>query len=129
MPDPIKLETQPVPPVAVTIIGTGDGKSPSLAGTIATTPGQQPNLLINVVTPFMAIMVRFGNTFCVAFSGALAAGGLTGQTGIVPHGDIGDLIKSAALIALITAGVGMIKDSATVFSGLEKKFPLASGSV
>lgn len=127
MADPIKVETQPIAPVPVTIIGTGDGQSPSLAGTIATTPGQQPNLLVNVVTPFMAIAVRFGNGFCVAFVGALTAGGL-GQT-VMPHGSLIDIIKPSVILALSIAGVGLIKDCATVFSGLEKKFPLASGSV
>ncbi len=121
------LKVEPVPPVAVTIIGTGDGHAPTLAGTIATTPGQQPNLIVNVVTPLVAITVRFCNAFCVAFVGALTAGGL-GQT-VMPHGNLLDIIKPSVILALSLAGVGFLKDCATVFSGLEKKFPLASGSV
>ncbi len=119
------LKTEPIPPVPVTVIS--DGASPSLAGTIATTPGAQPNLLVNVVTPIVAITVRFLNAFCVALSGALVAGGL-GQT-VLPHGSLVDIVKPSIILALTIAGVGFIKDCATVFSGLEKKFPLASGSV
>ena len=139
MPDPITpviieaatdskvTQSRPVEPVTVAIIGTGDGsKLPS--GTIAETPGaHEPNVIVKVVTPIVALMVRFGYDWCVSFSGSMLAGGVT--TKVLPHTDLESMLWAAAILATSIAGVGAVKNAATVFSGLEKKFPLASGSV
>lgn len=127
MTDEKSTESRPVEPVTVAIIGTGDGsKLPS--GTVASTPGaHEPNIVVKVVTPIVAIMVRFGNDFCVSFSASLLAGGLTEK--VLPHTDFNGLVAGAAFLAACVAGVGAVKNSATVFGGLEKRFPLASGSV
>ena len=120
-------KTEPIQPVPVTIIGTL-ADSGLTTGTIATTPGShQPNLVAQVVTPIVAILVRFGNTFCVSLAGSLMAGGLTVK--VMPHTDFIGLVEPSVFLAACIAGVGLIKDSATVFSGLEKRFPLSSGSV
>jgi len=123
----LKSTTYDLPPVAVTVIGTKADDIPA-PGTIATTPKQtQPNLIVNVVTPLMAIAVRFGNDWCVSFSGAMLAGGIT--TKVIPQTDFASMLTAAAILATCVAGVGAVKNAATVFSGLEKRFPLASGSV
>ncbi len=125
-----KLTTpQPMEPVHTTIIGVGSSDSKFLAsGTVATTPGShQPDLVLNVVNPLVAILVRFGNIFCLTFVGALSAGGVSGA--VIPHGDFVTMLKPALLLALCTAGVGFVKDLGTIFSGLEKRFPLATGNV
>lgn len=119
---PEKTITVPIPPVSITTIG-----ETALPPTVVQTPAGHPNLVVTVVTPLVAILVRFGNTFCVSLAGTLAAGGLT--TTLMPHTNLVGLIQSAAIIAASIAGVGLVKDCATVFSGLEKTFPLASGSV
>jgi hypothetical protein len=112
-------------PVTISIVGTGTGDGGGMAptpnGTIAVTPGQQPDLRINVVTPVIAIMVRFLHLFLVSFSGAIGAN----ELGII---DIGGLTPKLA-IALSAAGVGSIKDLITVFGRLEGKYPLISGSI
>jgi hypothetical protein len=119
-----KTVTEVMPPIAVTVIGTGDGLTRNVT---ATTPHDQPNLAVNIISPLVAIAVRFGNTFCVSLAGSLAAGGITSK--VIPHSDIGGMLEPAVILAACIAGVGLIKDFGTVFSGLEKKFPLASGSV
>lgn len=120
-------KVEAIQPVPVTIIGTMADDMPT-TGTIATTPrSDQPNLIVRVVTPIAAILVRFGYTFCVSLAGSLMAGGLTAK--VMPHTDFIGLIEPSVFLAACIAGVGLIKDSATVFSGLEKKFPLSSGSV
>ncbi len=87
---------QMIAPVVVTMVGTGDGGgSPLTSGTQAKTPDHQPDLVVNVVTPALAIAVRFVNLF----------------------------------LTTIVATMGLLKDLVTIFSGLERKFPLASGSV
>lgn len=112
------------PPVSVSIIGTSEGL---VNCTTAKTPPDQPNIIIKIVSPLVAVGVRFGNTFCVSFAGSLTAGGLTVK--VMPHADFAQLLSLSAFLALCIAGVGLVKDSATVFSGLEKRFPLGSGSI
>ena len=121
-----------IPAVEVTIIGAGAGAgtssgAPIPSGTMLATADHQPNVIVNVVTPLVAIGVRFGNSFCVSLAGSLAAGGLTEK--LIPHVDFTTLVQGSVMLAACIAGVGLLKDLATVFSGLEKKFPLASGSV
>lgn len=120
-------ESRPVQPVTVAIIGTGDGsRLPS--GTIAETPGKhEPNIIVKVVLPIVALLVRFGYDWCVSFSGSMLAGGVT--TKVLPHTDLESMLSGAIILATSIAGVGAVKNAATIFSGLEKKFPLASGSV
>lgn len=119
-----KIVTEVLSPVSVTVVGTGDGL---VKGTQATTPHDQPNIVLNVVRPIVAIAVRFGNTFCVSLGGSLAAGGMTGT--VIPHADFAQMVKPAVILAACIAGVGLVKDLGTVFMGLEKRFPLLTGSV
>ena len=116
-PDPIK--TEPIPPVTVAIIGTGDGGAPPPSGTVLQTPGPSPNLIVQVIGPLTAIFVRALNLFFVTLSGTITADAFMHFGGL----------RTDIIVAGAAAGVGVIKDCATVFSGLEKKFPLATGSV
>jgi hypothetical protein len=120
------VKTEPLPPVPVTIIGTGDGGSPSLAGTIATTPGQQPNLLVVVVTPLAAITVRALNNF---FTMLVALVGAAMTSNVIPASDFWHLVLKCATLSVAGAGLGALKDIVTIFSKLENKFPLLTGSV
>lgn len=134
MPDPEKLAApQAIAPVTVTMIagpgtGTGDGGVPMTSGTVGHTSGDQPNVVVQVVTPLMAIGVRFINLFLTTFVGLLTAAGIgVGTTEV--HVGFQIIFQTSAWTALVVAGMGSLKDLVTIFSGLEKKFPLASGSV
>jgi len=118
--------SRPVEPVTVAIIGTGDGgKLPT--GTEAVTPGQHaPNIVVQVVGPLLAITIRFVNAYLTAISGLILAGM---ATQIIPARDFVDLVWKCAGLSVAGAGLEQIKDLITVFGGLEKKFPLATGSV
>jgi len=125
--DPVKLSTETVLPMPVTVIGTGDGRVKPLDGVVATTPGAHtPNLLVNIVTPMMAIVVRFINAYLTTLVGLVAAG-MTSN--IIPATDFGHLVIECAKLSLAGAGLGLMKDCLTIFSGLERKFPLGTGSV
>jgi len=99
---------------ALVISGTGDGTIKK--GLIETAQGQV-NIYQTVITPIIAILIRFCKTFAVSLSGSLAGGGVTGA---IPS----NLLKSSIIIALSIAGVDAIKNFATLFGGLETKFPL-----
>lgn len=125
-------------PVTISIVGTGHseggGVAPTPSGTIATTPGTQPNLIINVITPLRAIFVRFVNVFLVAFLGVLGGDQAADIVGAVTSTEI-DLFGSTSLVkmafwsALSAATMATIKNFATIFGRLEGKYPLSSGSI
>jgi len=119
-------------PVTISLVGTGTteggGVAPTPSGTIATTPGTQPNLIINVITPVVAILVRAINLFLVTFSGVITLAGVGGDK-VLPVQDVQSALAVAAWAGVSAAGVGTVKNLITVFGRLEGKYPLASGSI
>jgi hypothetical protein len=72
--------------------------------------------------------VRFGYDWCQAFLGsAIVTKILAGEA--VPIVPAVSVIRVAALGATVIAVIGLLKNAMTIFSGLEKKFPLESGNV
>lgn len=126
MPEDKSTESRPVEPVQVAIIGTGD-KSRLPTGTEAETPGaHQPNIVVNVVGPVFAIAVRFINTFLTVLLGILTG---AMATDVIQADDFLHLVYKCAGLSVAGAGIGLIKDSITVFSRLESKYPLSTGNV
>jgi hypothetical protein len=121
-----KIIAGPVEPVKVSIVGTGDGGLPA-SGTIATTPGSHnPNLIVEVISPVVALLVRFLNVYIGNLVGLLAAG-MTST--VIPASDFWHLFLKCASLAVAGAVVLCLKDIVTIFAGLEKRFPLGTGSV
>lgn len=124
MTDEFKSTMTPIEPVAVTVIGTGDGGLKT--GTTAITPGKQPNLLVTAISPAVAILIRFVNAYLTILVGLVAAG-MTSD--VIPAEDFAHLVLACAKLSIAGAGLGLLKDCLTIFGNLEKKFPLLSGSV
>lgn len=121
-----KLVVDVVPPVPVTIVGTGTGLVP---GTQASTPHDQPNVVLNVISPLVAIAVRFINTFLVQLVGLLVAA-MTPEGGrLLYTGDFLQLVMTCAALSVPAAGLGLLKDCVTIFGRLEGKYPLWTGGV
>lgn len=126
MPDEKMTQSRPVENVTVAMIGTGDGgKLPT--GTEAVTPDpHQPNIVVKVVTPVLAILIRFANAYVTALIGLVTVG-LT--TDALPAADFGVLVIRCTGLAIAGPAVSLAKDIVTILGGLEKKYPLATGSV
>jgi hypothetical protein len=121
-----KTITGPVEPIHVAIVGTGDGGLPA-TGTVATTPGtHNPNLVVNIVSPLVALVVRFINVYIGNLVGLVTAG-MTSNA--IPAADFQHLVEKCAGLAVAGAVILTLKDIVTIFAGLEKKFPLGTGSV
>lgn len=116
---------EPMGPLQVTVISTGDGKMID-SGTVGTTPKNQPNMIVRVINPLVAIGVRFVNAFLTILVGLIGAEMVTN---VIPYTDFFGLVLACAKLAVSGAGVGLLKDLATVFGKLEHKYPLATGSV
>lgn len=120
----------PLEPVTVAVIGTGtvtSGPAPITTGTEAVTPAtHQPNLLIQVVPPVIAIAVRFVNAYLTILVGLVAAG-MTSD--VIPYDTFVQLVLKCASLSIAGAGIGALKDLVTIFGRLETKFPLLTGNV
>lgn len=86
------------------------------------TPEGQPNIIVEVVQPIVAIGIRTANTFINVLLGGLglsAADAVIG-TQLIP----GNVWRTATIMALSAAAVSAIKNAGLIFSSLEKKYPL-----
>jgi hypothetical protein len=123
-------EAAPLHPIQVAVIGTGsvsNGPAPLESGTVATTPAaHQPNLLVTVVSPLAAVLIRFINTYLTILVGLVAAG-MTSDA--IPSTDFLNLVIKCAGLSVAGAGVGFLKDLLTIFSKLESRYPLLTGNV
>lgn len=125
MPDE-KTSVQPIAPLPITMIGTSGAGSPMVDGQVVVTPDHQPNIVVRVVTPLVAIAIRFANAYLTALLGLVTVG-LT--TNAITAPDFLHLVVKCAGLSLAGPCVALAKDAITVLGGLEKRFPLLTGSV
>lgn len=118
--------TAVIPPVTVTVI---KDKETLPSGTVIPMPGDHPNIIQNVVTPFVAILVRAINLFLITLSGLITGGLTPAGSKLLGAPDFYHLILISAGFAVAPVGVGLIKDLITVFGKLEQKYPLGTGSI
>lgn len=122
--------------VTVSVVGTSGApatrSTPAVegvvSGTVARTSAGQPNLLVNVVTPAVAIAVRAANAWLTTFAGLLTAAGIGVGSGAI-GADFGTVLYGSAISAAVVAGLETIKNLITIFGKLENKYPLATGSI
>lgn len=124
----VKTVVETVESVPVTLIGTGDGNgAPLSSGVTAITPDHLPNLIINIVSPIRAIVIRFLNQFFTSLFGLVGAG-LAGSERLHAP-DFWHLVLICSSLSVAGAGVALIKDLVTIFGKLEGKYPLSTGSI
>lgn len=126
-------ESREIPTVQTTVVGIGPTTSDHLpTGTVAITPGPaQPNLVVNVVTPIVAVSVRFVNTFLTTLTGLVIAAMASNAAGaqVIHATTFWHLVMDCATLSVASAGVGLLKDLVTIFGRLEGKYPLMTGNV
>lgn len=127
------VSTVTIPPVEVTVIGGMKDVVPT-TGTVAhtTNPGA-PNLIVTVITPFVAIVVRFAFMFAKSLLGFLTLSMIPAGSNsvmIAIHGmDFYHLILTGAGLSLAPTAYDLVQSLVTILGKLEQKYPVASGSV
>ena|SRR5688572_30445031 len=123
MPPEEKTTEEVLNPIVVATIGN---KAEVQTGTIVTPEGKA-NFISKVVPTAQAIFIRAGHRFVDALIGAEALSTIddAADWNLITGG----AFKAAVLIAVMTAGWGVIRDLSTIFSGLERSHPLSVGNV
>ena len=111
--------------INVALINTGDGETLT-SGMKARTVAGQPNLVLTVVTPLAAILIRFGNNYLTMLVGLISAGMISD---VLPAMEFWSLVRACAQLSIAGAGLNALKDIVTIFGKLEGRFPLSTGSV
>jgi hypothetical protein len=121
-------KTEDLAPIKVTIIGAGpSGRGTALpeTGTILQTPGaMQPNVVVEVVKPVVAVIIRFIVAYLTSLVGLISAGMTPAGGKVLYTSDFYHLLLTCASLALAGPALGAIRDMVTIFSKLESKFPL-----
>ena len=120
-----KVVVDAIPPVPVTVIGTGDGGALA-SGTVAHTPPNQPNIIVKVIDPVVALVVRFAHVLVNTFVTSISAG-LTSD--LLPVSNPTELFYFSVKLSLLAAAIALGKDVVVVLAQLTKKYPLLTGSV
>ena len=121
------VHTPQAPMVVALVGGPRDADGPTLpSGTVLITPGRQPNLVVQAVTPLAAVLVRFLNAYLTMVVGLVTAG-LT--THAIPAHDFLSLLTTCAGLSLAGPALGALKDVITILTNLEKKYPVWTGNV
>ena len=121
MPTDEKTITQEVAPItAVVIGGTGDSPLPKDKA-LATTPHGQPNIIVQVVTPFMAILIRAVSMFCTTLLSIVT---VAMPTGLIPASTFGELLWKSASFAVAATVLDLFRNVITLFGKLERDYPL-----
>ncbi len=119
----------PEPITAIVIKGSEPvGTTPMPDGMVVTTDNHYANIRTKVVTPLVALLVRFGFMFFTSLAASLTGGAMAGQNIIVWH-DFQELLYKAAVLAIITAAIDLVKNLGTIFTRLEQTHPLMTGNV
>lgn len=125
-----ETRTSQIEPVPVSIIAQGENANhPLMSGITAVTPDHLPNIVITLVAPLMAVLVRFVNQFLTTLVGLVGAGMTPAGSHLLQAKDFYHLVLTCASLAVAGAGFGLLKDLVTIFGKLEGKYPLLTGSV
>lgn len=127
----LENKTTPLPPIAITLVGTGDGGGIP-QGTVAQTPHGIPNVVVNLVSPALAIAIRFVNFYLTTLIGLVPAA-LTPKGAEVMDAlgakDFFQVLVACGSIAVAPATLNLLKDLVTLFGDLEKKHPILTGNI
>lgn len=102
--------------MVVTPTGTGDSGQKTQ---VIATPHGQPDLVVSYVKPIVPILVRAGYAFFTALSGSVVAG----ESGAAHV----EAWRTSLTFALGAALVSVVLNMVTIFSQLEKKYPIIGG--
>ncbi len=120
----------PIKPVTVSIVGIPPEAGAALeTGMLLKTADHHPDVGLRVITPIIAILVRFANLYLTTLVGLLVAAMTPIGGKLLYSKDFWHMFMLCSSLAFPGAFLGLLKDLITVFGRLEGKYPLATGSI
>lgn len=102
---------------AVIVGGTGDG------GQVIVTPPGQPNIIIQVITPFAVILVRALKTYFQTLAGLMSSSVVGAASSTLPAGDFLHTLKVCAGLSVGAAVMSVIMNIPLLLTDLGERFP------
>lgn len=119
----------PDEPLQTTVVAAG--AVPSQTSATAPTPGNDPDIVVTVVRPMLAVTIRFINAFLTTLTGLVVAAMASNAAGanVIHATTFWHMVLDCATLSVAGAGVDLLKNLVTIFGKLETKFPLMTGNV
>src|SRR5688572_1082227 len=90
----------------------------------ATTTGDEPNVQVKTMPWYAMILIRSARVYLQSFLGFLTAGGLgVADAAGLPLGQFGNLIVTAAQIAVVPATVSLLWNTMEILTKLDTSHP------
>lgn len=109
----------PSAPSAVVISGAVNPQ-----GQLLSTPEGHADIVITVITPLVAILVRAARAYLQTLVGLLTAGGLGMASTVLPPGDFVHTLKVCAGLAIAPGIMSGLTNILTLLTALGDKFPI-----
>lgn len=111
--------TDPNAPTAVVVSG-----SAYTMGQTLQTPQGQPDIVVTVITPVVAILIRASKAYLQTLLGLLAAGGLGMASDTLPAGDFMHTLKVCAGLSVASGVMSLLTNISVLLTALGDKFPI-----
>lgn len=92
-------------------------------GQMLQTPGDQPDIIVTVVTPIAAVLIRAAKAYLQTLVGLMTAAGF-GVTILTPHpGDFFATLQLCAGLSIAAGGMSLLTNILLLLTALGDKFP------
>jgi hypothetical protein len=109
----------PTPPTALVVSSTA-----YKTGQTLDTPRGQPDIVVTVITPLVAILIRAAKAYIQTLVGLLAAGGLGMASSTLPAGDFVHTLKVCAGLSVASGVMSLLTNVSVLLTALGDRFPI-----
>lgn len=107
------------PITALVVSGTAD----KMGQTLSTPPGQ-PDIVITVITPLVAIIVRASKAYVQTLVGLLSASAFGMASTVLPAGDFVHTLKVCAGLSVASGVMSALTNISVLLTALGDRFPI-----
>ncbi len=93
-------------------------------GQLLSTPEGHADIVITVITPLAAILVRAAKSYVQTLVGLLAAGGLGMASQTLPPGDFWHMLRACAGLSLASGVMSLLTNVSVLLTALGDRFPI-----
>lgn len=111
--------TDQSPPASAVVVSATAYKGQTLD-----TPIGHPDIVVTVITPLVAILIRAAKAYIQTLVGLLAAGGLGMASSTLPAGDFAHTLKVCAGLSVASGVMSLLTNVSVLLTALGDKYPI-----